>query len=279
MPTLKEILTDKVTRLQTVPEAMVTAAITAQEVAFRESLILLDALDRDKLGNILLTEKNLAQVQVIAEQVKALLFGQAYQDALIVFASEFNTQAILNNQYFTQLLKGNFEVKSLYSSILRSSQRTGINLLGLESFDSNIIDPLKSLLNANITSGEKFTAMIQNVDNFMTGTKNIDPEGFEGQLQRHTKQIAHDAFTVSDRQYTQTISEDLGLDNFFYAGGTITDTRVFCLERVGKTFTREEVSDWGNISQWQGRNRNTNPNTIFSLLGGYNCKHSIMPVV
>jgi len=105
----------------------------------------------------------------------------------------------------------------------------------------------------------------------------------------HVKRVAYDAFAVSDRTYTNTVSNVLGIEWYFYSGGTIDDTRDFCQERIGKYFHKKEVEGWGenksccglkypNSNGWQGRNTLTNKTTIFTLAGGYNCKHSISPV-
>ncbi len=63
-------------------------------------------------------------------------------------------------------------------------------------------------------------------------------------------------------------AEELGLDHFLYVGPNDSKTREFCLERVGKVFTSEQISMWDN---GQGL-----PASIY--LGGYNCRHRLAPV-
>jgi len=46
---------------------------------------------------------------------------------------------------------------------------------------------------------------------------------------------------------------------------------------VGKVFTTEEVKEWASLD-WQGKNPATNASNIFTLLGGYNCMHTLLPV-
>lgn len=78
----------------------------------------------------------------------------------------------------------------------------------------------------------------------------------------------------------QTYSRDL---NEVYAGqrklqfvrfnGPFDDrNRDFCSERVGHYFHVEEVKEWVNL-EWDGKIPGTNTSNIFSLLGGYNCRH------
>jgi hypothetical protein len=63
-------------------------------------------------------------------------------------------------------------------------------------------------------------------------------------------------------------AQELGLEYFLYVGPNDSKTREFCLERVGKVFTTEEISMWDN---GQGL-----PASIY--LGGYNCRHRLAPV-
>ncbi len=64
-------------------------------------------------------------------------------------------------------------------------------------------------------------------------------------------------------------AEDLPDDQpFLYAGPIDDKTREFCLERVGKVYTRAAIDDMDN-GQIPG---------VFLSAGGYNCRHSFMAV-
>ena len=136
------------------------------------------------------------------------------------------------------------------------------------------LEPIRVQLETSVTTSQTMKGAIQGMNDFVLGT-----EKFEGALTRYTKQIAFDAFAFADRKYTQTVSEDLGLVWRLYSGGLISDTRVFCQQRNGKIFHIKEVEKWGTVpAEWQGRVNTTNPSNIFTFLGGWNCRHSIMPV-
>ena len=79
-------------------------------------------------------------------------------------------------------------------------------------------------------------------------------------------------------EYIQTVSEDLGVEYYLYAGTIIEDTRPFCSARTGRFFTTDQVKQWASLKGWQGRMAGTNANTIFIYRGGYNCRHQLWPV-
>jgi hypothetical protein len=54
----------------------------------------------------------------------------------------------------------------------------------------------------------------------------------------------------------------------------IRDSREFCRNNVGKTFTEEEIN-----SKWQGSWAGKAPGDPFIVRGGYNCRHHWLPIV
>lgn len=268
---LRDIIEEKLERLDSVPLAFTTFVERDQERVFREALQLLGELETVG-GLIILSETNIATVERIVLQIRGVIFGEEYVAALTTFASQFNIQGGINDQYFVQVLES-FTVKDIYKQVLRQSQSIAIASLDLGGIDAAFIPEYKNILNASVSSGADVLQTADSLRTYILGDSRI-----EGQYTRYVKGVAFDAFAHTDRSYTETIANDLGLDWFRYAGGLIKDSRVFCVERNGKFFHRSEVEGWGAIPQWQGRDRNTNQNTIFTLLGGYNCKHSLLPV-
>ena len=81
---------------------------------------------------------------------------------------------------------------------------------------------------------------------------------------------------IFDNTYTQLIAQDVDIELWEYSGGTVKDTREFCLQRHGNVYTTEEIRSWAD-KDWQGKNPATDENTIFAYRGGYNCLHSFIP--
>jgi hypothetical protein len=84
-------------------------------------------------------------------------------------------------------------------------------------------------------------------------------------LTRYAQLYARDSFNIFNRNYSQIIANDLDVQYFEYFGQVIKDTRPFCMERVGKTFSKAEIESWASLS-WQGKNPNTDKSTVFYLL-------------
>jgi len=89
--------------------------------------------------------------------------------------------------------------------------------------------------------------------------------------------VAHDQFAIADRSYTSAVSDEIGAEWFKYSGDTIESTRQFCEVRHNKFYYYKEIEGWAD-GNWDGKIPGTNDKTIFSTAGGYNCRHSIIPV-
>lgn len=75
--------------------------------------------------------------------------------------------------------------------------------------------------------------------------------------------------SIYGRQVEALATEDLGPNQPYLFAGPIDDkTREFCLERVGKVFTRAEIDAMDN-------DQLPNP---FLTVGGWNCRHSFLAV-
>ena len=281
MPSLESIVSEKLDRLQSVPDAFVSDVEKAQIEAYKEIEKLVLQMDT-KDGILLVTDKNTALLNSIDSRIKDTVFNDEYTQSLTEYIRQYNVQGKLANSYFIELNVGFKEADSI--NTILASQKNALSLLGEDAFTQSFITPLSQLLNSSVTTGGSLTDTIDSLREFALGNDEID-----GRMVSHVKRIAYDAFTVSDRTYTSAIANSLGLEFYIYRGGKIEDTRDFCNERAGKYFHREEIADWGSgkrccglkypiSDSWQGRNTLTNRTTIFTLAGGYNCKHSIDPV-
>jgi hypothetical protein len=277
MPDLEDLLSDKNERLESVPSKFVSSINGIQNTVSKEIEIVVSQLEMEN-GNILLTERNMALINSLTKRINDLIFDEVYEKNLTSFIGEFKTQAGLSDQYFSII--GEFEKKTLYDQILRQTQINAIGLLNEDAFTQALILPIKHTLESSITNNVSFTDTMTNLRYIILGDDEVD-----GRLMSHVKRVAYDSFAVSDRSYTNTIATDLGLEFYRYTGGKVEETRCFCLERKGKYFHRKEIEGWGEGKgvgecgfPWQGMNSNTDKATIFYYAGGYNCKHSILPV-
>jgi hypothetical protein len=93
-------------------------------------------------------------------------------------------------------------------------------------------------------------------------------------MRRYATQMATDSLNQYSASVTAKTALDLGIDRFEYYGDLINDSRQFCVDHVGKTYTTEEIK---NI--WEGSWAGKAAGDPFIVRGGYNCRHQWLPKV
>jgi hypothetical protein len=138
--------------------------------------------------------------------------------------------------------------------------------------DANYTEGIKKILRDVVTGNGDYTLLKKNLSSYILGSEKIEPR-----LKSYSGQVASDAVRQFQRNYFNAVSEDLGLEHYFYRGTAKRDSREFCIKRVEHYYTKEEVQSWAN-SKWQGKAKGTDAVTIFTYVGGYNCTHTLLPV-
>lgn len=243
-----------------------------QEIIYNKLLIQLKNLDLDADGYIKQTAANrevLAKAEgVVSEYLPGTQLNGAISEALGVIPKI----DALNNDYFSSVSES-FKENRIF--IRRLQQQT------IESIESNILGdglaaqvktPLINILNRSVNSGGQFSGFLKEVRLFVEG----DPE-LDGRLLSYSRGFLRDTLFGYSRAYQQAMTADLKLSWYLYSGGVRDTTRPFCQERAGGFFSQKEVESWAELS-WQGRNPLTTSSSIFTLCGGYNCEHSLIPV-
>jgi hypothetical protein len=93
-------------------------------------------------------------------------------------------------------------------------------------------------------------------------------------MRRYATQMANDSLAQYSASITKATANEAGITRFQYYGDVIRDSREFCRNNVGKTFTEEEIN-----SKWQGSWAGKAPGDPFIVRGGYNCRHHWLPIV
>lgn len=292
MASLKDLIEQRIDRLESVPNNLLTAIDKQNELLFKTILKELNALEV-KDGNIVTSTENLARVGAIVERLNEVLFGGDYVDAIKIFATEIAQQASINNQILDKVV-GSFEDSELYNATIKSAQRNALLLLDDAAVKAELLQPITDILTNAIVNSASFTDSVETLRHNMTGEAAL--------LTKYARTYAHDSFAAADRQYSQLTAREHNIEFYKYSGGRVDDTRLFCLERVGKTFHAKECEAWGANQNtrpgeflrpankpvyinpngvklyWEGENYNTTPQTFFSYVAGYNCQHVLLPV-
>lgn len=279
--TLLELIDKKNARIESIPEAFQSSVEKLQRRIFNRITELIGNLDT-KGGQIVMSEANLLRVQEINDQLKQILNGREYIAAVRKFTGEFDTQKAINDQYFRKAFGSDFNETGLANQLVQNSRRNAFELLAGAPAEQNFITPIKAQLESAVASGASYSETIKGIRELVEGTPETD-----GRLLRYSKQVSWDAFALSDRAYTNAISEDLDIEWFRYSGGLVKDSRCFCEERDRQYFHFKEIEAFGRMEDlgscntgegWAGMMAGTNESTIFIVAGGYNCRHTWSPV-
>ena len=186
----------------------------------------------------------------------------------------------INVEYFKSISDAfspnrNF-IKELQGQVIRD---VNTNLLN-EGVIAQVRTPLNQILNQNVSMGGSFSGFQEQLRNFIKGNDQV-----EGRLLRYTKTYIADTLFNYSRSWQEAVTGDLKLDYYLYSGGLTGKpkgkksggSREFCIERVGKYYHRKEIESWAALT-WQGKNPMTTESSIFTFAGGYNCRHSLIPV-
>ena len=270
MSELEKIIQRKIDALDSIPDNFYSATKRAQSAAFREVLAILNSFDAEA-GQIVFSTANIGRIEQLALALRASFQGGEYLEALRAYALSFEAQALINEAYFLQafnLLEAPAEVRALVAI----SQQNAVALLGDSGVSQRLIQPLKDVLIQSVTTGASLSETTATLRLFIEGNADLD-----GKLAGYARTIADTTFSVFDRSYTVALAKDLDIQWYWYTGGKIATTRQFCCQREGHYYTRKEVESWGG-KEWAGQIAGTNAETIFAFAGGWNCRHSILPV-
>lgn len=217
--------------------------------------------------------KSLREIISLKRQIgDALVANKLYQNSVKSILDGFAELANLSDDFMGEILDNYTRKQDLYEAILRTNiDITKNNLLGAGIKD-NFSNAIREVLKANISGVGNKADLRKTLAQFIEGTEAEKPF-----LQRYITQVTNDSVLVFNREYLQTISEDLDIKYYRYSGTIIGDTRAFCAARAGRIFKKDEIEKWPDLGQWQGRMPGTNKQTIFSYCGGYNCRHQLWP--
>jgi hypothetical protein len=160
-------------------------------------------------------------------------------------------------------------IRELQRQVIRD---VNSNLLN-EGVIANVKTPLNQILNQNINSGGSFAGFQTQLTNFIKGNDKI-----EGRLLSYTKTHLSDTLFTYSRSWQEAVTADLKLEFYLYSGGlTAGGSRDFCIKHAGNFYHRKEIEAFAK-QEWKGKNPLTTKSSIFVLAGGYNCRHSFIPV-
>lgn len=284
MASFDELVKRKIKLLETVPESIVTAAEKAQRDAWRKLGPLLAEMDVDATGNIRQTEDNIRRIGLITDELNKVLAGGEYKDAVQSFLSSIDEGVQLTDD-IAKKINSSFEPDNVQRQLLAISKQNAINAFFGSGLKENVTQPFLEQLTSNVAARAPLREAVKALQGVIEGTETTD-----GRLLANVRTTANTAQAIADRSYAAAVNEELGIEYFQYLGGEIPTTRPFCEHREGAIFHRKEIEAWGSgknsagindISNgtWAGRIDGTDSRSIFTFVGGWNCRHFLVPVI
>jgi hypothetical protein len=284
MASFDELVKRKIKLLETVPETIVTAAEKAQRDAWRKLGRLLAEMDVDATGNIRQTEDNIRRIGLITEELNKVLAGGEYKDAVQSFLASIDEGVQLTDE-IAKKINTSFEPDNVQRQLLAISKQNAINAFFGSGLKENVTQPFLEQLTANVAARAPLREATKALQGVIEGTETTD-----GRLLANVRTTANTAQAIADRSYAAAVNEELGIEYFQYLGGEIPTTRPFCEHREGAIFHRKEIEAWGNGENsagindirngtWDGRIDGTDSRSIFTFVGGWNCRHFLVPVI
>ena len=284
MASFDELVARKIKLLETVPETIITAAEKAQRDAWRKLSPLLAEMDVDATGNIRQTEDNIRRIGLITEELNKVLAGGEYKDAVQSFLSSIDEGVQLTDD-IARKINSTFEPDNVQKQLLAISKQNAINAFFGSGLRDNVTVPFLEQLTANVAARAPLNQAVKALQGVIEGTETTD-----GRLLANVRTTANTAQAIADRSYSAAVNEELGIEYFQYLGGEIPTTRAFCEHREGAIFHRKEIEAWGDgensagindirYGTWDGRIDGTDSRSIFTFVGGWNCRHFLVPVI
>ena len=165
------------------------------------------------------------------------------------------------NELATELYQNTISGRSIDESILSIRQK--INGVYAQS-DQVEIQKLVNIANAGGAAAEEAISKLHSI---------YAADKLGNNMRRYASQMVHDSLMQFDASIVTKTGMDSGADAWLYYGSNINDTREFCREHSGNTYTEEEIRQiWSG--DWVGKSSGD----PFIVRGGYNCRHHWRPV-
>jgi hypothetical protein len=236
--------------------------------ATRIGTILADLDIRD--GNLVATESNIAKLSQVMADIESDFVDPQWRDAVKEYVKTFDVLDANTTEWVGQI--GSIDKGLMKALRTQYKQISAEYLLNAQSFSQTLLNPIAQEVGAYIATGSRYSDLVSAVTQIVTGGDTSD-----GAILGNARTTVNDLVSVYERTATNVASEQVGAVFFLYQGRPIKTTRPFCRERANNYYHKQEIASWAS-EDWQGKTEGTNSTTIFSYLGGYNCRHVLVPV-
>lgn len=245
-------------------------AMTALQERMAARLATLMA-EMDTVGGLLVNNAaNAGRIDEIMFILRDQFNGEEWLDAVSDYLDSFDD--ISDNVLKYAEVLGGIEAGTI--PVMRRQYKALVAdyLTSATSFSADLWVPLYQNISGAVVNGQPVVDAIQAQRDLLVGAA----DG-RGAIVGHAHTTVNDLSSIYERNATQVIAEELEIDFFLYQGSEIDTTRPFCDEHRGHVWHRKEIEAWA-LEEWAGKIPETTEATIFTYLGGYNCRHILVPL-
>ncbi|RLC68617.1 MAG: hypothetical protein DRH97_02555, partial [Chloroflexi bacterium] len=209
-------------------------------------------------GTLLGPRVNMKQAQKIHTRLKKM-FDDTYGVEARQVVRGFNGAAkYIQNELSTLGVPATFtSVDKDMIGALKTSTWGTFNKFGLQT-QEQLVD---QMYNA-VIGKTPFATLVTNVQGILSG--HVDARGRS--MSVYARLYANDSIMNFHNSVHMKKADDAGLKHFLYYGNLMNGSRDFCIQRVGKVFSREVIDSWD--FPWGGKS-----GPAYTNRGGYNCRH------
>ena len=251
-------------KIQSVTDTFRSEMVTTGRNAWRNATTIIKSMDEED-GRLVGSIDNQTRIDSLGLTLFSAFTTQAYQGRVQkVINSLTPIRTLIEQTYEDQL--GPIPDPSPLDGIQERTESAIRTLTALDVVQSIVIDPAVMRVSDAVSSRAQKESLINNTEQFITSAMELFATQRVGtQLEVYARDIGRvyqDSFQLVWAQYV---------------GGLIPTSREFCIARSGRFYHLQEIADWADLD-WAEKIPGTNRTSIFSMLGGWNCRHQLQYV-
>jgi hypothetical protein len=228
-------------------------------------------------GKILFDEENLLKLAALSTIIIDAIQASSYPSRVKEYIGGYDKVANYNFKIQNQV--NDIPVNELEDLIFPVKDQIISQVLdGLvgQGVSTQFIKPLTETIYKNIVAGASIDELKKNLEAII-----LSNEQRLGLFKRYVSQISRDSIMQYEGQINSRIADFYGLDAYQYVGSLIRDSRPQCVRWVGmgillKKNLSKELQYAANAGS--GLIPGTTPDNFVIYRGGYNCRHTAIPI-
>lgn len=228
-------------------------------------------------GKILFDEENLLKLATLSTIIIDAIQNSSYPQKVRDYLDGYDQVALYN--YKIQHKVNGLEIVELQKLIAPVKDQIINQVLdGLigQGVSTQFIKPLSETIYKNIVAGASIDELKKNIEAVL-----LSNEQRLGMFKRYVSQISRDSIMQYEGQINSRIADQYGFDAYQYVGSLIKDSRPQCVRWVGmqiilKKDLPKELQFATNAGS--GLIPGTTPDNFVIYRGGYNCRHTAIPI-